>query len=66
MKMASEYKPDSKLVNTPVDYLCGDPKTMTGGGVENGGVEFEGGGGEKESGGVFQTVTFETDVTNKK
>jgi len=58
--MAEGYtKPDKKLVDTPVEELCGNPNDQAGVGVTHGGEPVTGA-DYKESGGV-QTVTYVTD-----
>ena len=53
----AENKPDSKLVSTPMEYLCGNPDDKKGGDVTTGGVEIEGAPKESTSEGI-ETVTL--------
>lgn len=60
-----ETKPDKKLVETPVEGLCGSPEDQSGGaGVTHGGEDIAGA-EHKETGGV-ETVTFYEDLGGAK
>ncbi len=58
-------KPDKKLVETPVEELCGNPNEQSGGeGVTHGGEPVTGA-EHKESGGI-ETVTYYNEPGGKK
>jgi hypothetical protein len=63
-----EHKVDSGLIATPANEVCGSPKDFEGEGVTHGGCEFDtpGVGEHKETGGVFEMVTFVEDLHRGK
>lgn len=58
-------KPESKLVNTPVEDLVGDPGSRTGVDTSRGGVSIEGAPKENYSEGI-ETVTLVTGLGGPK
>ena len=64
----TEHKVNSSLIATPANEVCGSPSDFEGDDVTHGGVDFDtpGVAQHKETGGVFETVTYVEDLHRGK